>query len=171
MAQSTGKKFEINWSKSAPEYVLVYRVSDSAQAFGGSSKLRFSRKNPFDFIMWDSQRHVLYALELKTVNGKSISFERNKEEHGEIHYHQIVGLNEWNKYDGIICGFVIEFRASELTIFLDIAEFNKLIDAIEKKSFGVKDLDENNICYLEIPQVKKRVNYKYDLERLLNNFN
>lgn len=168
MALSTGKKFENNWAKSAPDYALVYRIPDSAQAFGKTSGLRFSRKNPFDYLVWDSQRYRLYALELKTVAGKSISFERDQEDAGEIHFHQISGLNKWNEYRGIICGFVIEFRVQELTIFLEIEQFNTLSRAIEKKSFGIRDLDDNNIPYFVIPQRKVRVNYRYDMDKFLS---
>ena len=69
-----GKVFEEQIKKSVPDYALLYRLPDAAQSFGGSNTLRFSRKNPFDFLLWDSKRHILYALEMKTVSGKSISF-------------------------------------------------------------------------------------------------
>ena len=168
MPISPGKNFEIQFAKSAPDYVLVYRVPDSAQAFGKSANLRFSRKNPFDYLLWDSKRHRLYALELKTVGGKSISFERVEEDKGEIHLHQIRGLTGWNEYSGITCGFVIEFREIELTVFIDIEDFNKLIEAVGKKSFNLKDLDDYDIPYFVIPQWKPKVNYRYDLEKFLS---
>lgn len=168
MAVSPGKNFEVQFAKSAPDYALVYRVPDSAQAFGRSSNLRFSRKNPFDYLIWDSKRRRLYALELKSVGGKSISFERTKEDKGEIHYHQINGLNGWNEYDGITCGFVIEFREMELTVFIDIEDFNKLIVAVGKKSFNLKDLDDYDIPYFVIPQWKPKVNYRYDVDKFLS---
>ena len=167
MATSVGKNFEIQFAKSAPDYCLVYRVPDSAQAFGKSINLRFSRKNAFDYLLWDSKRHKLFALELKTVGGKSISFERSKEDKGEIHWHQIQGLNGWNAYDGIVCGFVIEFREMELTIFIEIDDFNKLIESIGKKSFTIKDLDDYDVPYLVVPQWKPKVNYRYDVEKIL----
>ena len=141
---NVGKQFELNFKKSMPDYVLLYRLPDSAQSFGTNSKLRFSRKSPFDYLMWDSQRHRLYALELKTVKGISISFERDKEEKREIHYHQIKGLNEWNKYDS-----------------------NKLIASINKSSFNYTDLIESKLDYIIIPQIKKRTQYSYDIEQLL----
>ena len=84
MSANIGKRFEDDFRKSVPSYALLYRIPDSAQSFGGSSNLRFSRKNPFDYLMWDSKKHILYALELKTVAGKSISFERCREENKEI---------------------------------------------------------------------------------------
>ena len=164
---NVGKKFELNFKKSTPDYVLLYRLPDSAQSFLNNSKLRFSRKSPFDYLMWDSQRHILYALELKTVKGISISFERDKEEKREIHYHQIKGLNEWNKYDGIICGFVIEFRQIATTIFLEIESFNQLIKQITKTSFNYNDVVQSGLPYKIIPQKKKRTQYRYEIEKML----
>lgn len=133
--------------------------------------MRFSAKNPFDFLLWDSKLHILYALEAKTVAGKSISFERSKDESGVIHIHQINGLNSWNKYDGITCGFLIEFREIETTIFLEIDSMNQVMALLSKKSFTIKDLEENNIPFFVIPQKKKRTRYTYDLDYFLSKYN
>jgi len=169
MSKNRGKIFEDDFKKSVPNYVLLYRLPDSAQAFAPkSSNLRFSRKNPFDYLLWDSKRHMLYALELKTVAGKSISFEKNKEEHGEIHYHQIEGLKAWDRYDGIICGFLIEFRKIEKTIFININELGKLISLLAKKSFNYDDLARNKIKYIVINQNKVRTRYKYAVDEFLS---
>ncbi len=165
-----GKIFEFQLSKSLPDYALLYRLSDPAQSFGGGN-LRFSAKNPFDFLLWDSKRHILYALEAKTVSGKSITFERDKEDKGEIHIHQINGLNSWNKYDGITCGLLIEFRELEKTIFLDIEDMNKVMILLTKKSFTIKDLEEYKIPFFTIPQTKKRTRYTYDLDCFLSRNN
>lgn len=167
MVKNQGKVFEEQWKISAPNYVLLYRLPDPAQSFCGSNTLRFSSKPPFDFLMWDSSKRILYALEMKTVGGKSISFELNKKDKGEIHYHQIKGLNKWNQYNGIICGFVIEFRQIEKTIFLDISEFNKLISDIKKKSFNIADLDKNCVRYVVIEQKKLRSRYRYNIDKFL----
>lgn len=170
MASNVGKIFESQIKKSVPDYALLYRLPDSAQSFGGGN-LRFSNRNPFDFLLWDSIKHKLYALEMKTVAGKSISFERSKEEKKEIHYHQIKGLNDWNRYDGITCGFIIEFRQIEKTVFIEIVEFNKLIDKIPKKSFNFDDLNEYQIQYLIIEQRKARTRYTYDVDKFLQDCN
>lgn len=108
---------------------------------------------------------------MKTVAGKSISFERSKEEKKEIHYHQIKGLNDWNRYDGITCGFIIEFRQIEKTVFIEIAEFNKLIDKIPKKSFNFDDLNEYQIRYLIVEQRKARTRYIYNIDKFLQKCN
>ena len=165
---NVGKIFEEQVQKSIPDYALLYRLHDSAQSFGGSKKLRFSSKNPFDYILWDSQRKILYALELKTVGNKSISFERSSADKGKIHYHQINGLNNWNKYDGTICGFIIEFRALETTIFISIKEFNCLMAKIQKKSFSIDDLIKHKIVYTIISQKKARTRYTYNIDEFLS---
>lgn len=163
---NVGKVFEEQIKKSVPDYALLYRLPDSAQSFGGGN-LRFSNKNPFDFLLWDSLKHILFSLELKTVSGNSISFERSKDEQGEIHYHQIKGLNDWNKYDGIYCGFIIEFRKLEKTVFIDIESFNKLMVDIPKKSFNFDDLEKYNIKHIVINQKKIRTRYLYDVDGFL----
>ena len=162
-----GKVFEGCIHKSIPDYALLYRLPDSAQSFGGGKNLRFSKKNPFDFLMWDSVAHILFALELKTVQGKSISFERDKSNTGIIHLHQIEGLSKWSTYDGIVAGFIIEFRAAEKTIFIKISDFIELTNQIPKKSFRIEDLDKYKIPYLLIPQTKLRKNYKYDIDHFI----
>lgn len=160
--KNVGKEFEDSIKRSIPSHILLYRIPDAAQSFGGGN-LRFSRKNPFDFIMWDSQYRTLYALEMKTVSGKSVSFERSLDEHGDIHVHQIEGLKEWSKYDGIACGFIIEFRGIETTVFIEIHDFERIMDEIQKKSFTIADLDDHQIRYIKIPQKKMRTRYKYDI--------
>ena len=163
-----GKIFERDFAKSVPDYVLLYRIPDAAQSFGGTSNLRFSRKNPFDFFLFDSKNRILYGIEAKTVKGKSISFERNKDEHGEIHYHQIEGLMKYNKYENAIFGFVIEFRQIETTVFIDIDTFQELTDKLDKKSFNYGDLE--GLPYFVIPQKKLRTNYRYDIDTWLQNY-
>lgn len=165
--QNIGKRFEQDWIKSVPDYVGVLRIPDAAQSFYKSSNLRFSRKNPFDFLLWCPNALTLYTLELKTVKGKSISFERTKDEHGEIHYHQIVGLENFEKIGECVCGFIIEFRELETTIFLPINEFIKLQELISKKSFNYNDLVNNNIKFITIPQKMLKTHYRYDIEYFL----
>lgn len=163
-----GKVFERALSQSVPDYALLYRLPDPAQSFGErSSTTRFSRHNVCDFFLFDSKKRILYAIEAKTVSGKSISFERNKGESGDIHYFQIEGLNNWNKYNGVVCGLVIEFREIETTVFIEIDTFNKLIAGIEKKSFNYGDLQDSGLPYSIIPQKKKRTQYTYDIDSFL----
>ena len=168
---SVGKQFERDFTKSAPDYVGVIRLPDAAQSFFKSSNLRFSNKNPYDFLLWNPKTLTLYALELKTVKGKSISFERTKDENGEIHYHQITGLDNFEKIGECVCGFVIEFRKIETTVFIEISEFNKLINAIPKKSFNYDDLEKYGVQYVIIEQQMARTRYTYNMDKFLHDCN
>lgn len=166
-----GKIFENELKDSMPDYVICVRLPDAAQSFGGSMKTRFSRKSPFDFIFWDSENRVIYSIEAKTVKGKSISFERYKgDKQRDIHYHQIEALREWQKYKGVVSGFIISFRQIEKTILLPINEFDTLVECIDKVSFNYADLTENNISFFVIPQNLKRTRYNYDIEKLLQTY-
>lgn len=165
---NVGKAFESAIKESMPDYVLTYRLPDPASAFSGQTNLRFSKKNPFDFLVWNPITKTLYALELKTVAGKSVSFERSKDDKGDIHKHQIDGLSEWGRYDGVVAGFIIEFRNEETTVFLDIDSFKKLTGDLDKKSFNTNDLKKSGLPYAIIPQEKLRVRYRYNMDQFLN---
>ena len=104
---------------------------------------------------------VIFARESEKISGV-------KDESREIHWHQIEGLNKWNEYDGIVCGFIIEFRKIEKTVFIDINDFNKLMNTITKKSFNFDDLDNHKINYVVIGQEKVRTRYKYKVDEFLN---
>ena len=165
--KNEGKIFEQDIIKSVPDYVGVVRMPDAAQSFFKNSNLRFSNKNPYDYLLWCPNSLTLYALELKTVKGKSISFERSKDEHGEIHYHQIVGLNNVDRIGECVCGFIIEFRELETTVFIHIQDFLKLQEVIPKKSFNFKDLTDYNVKYIIIKQTLLRSHYRYDIDAFL----
>jgi recombination protein U len=165
MAQNIGKRFENNFKSSIPSDVLYYRLKDSAQSFGGSSNLRFSSKNPCDAFLYSYP--IFFTLELKSVGSTSISFERSKEDKGVIHYHQIEGLTNYAKYDGVTSGFVMNFRHKndEVCYFQNINDFNIMIDKLDKKSFNEQDLLKNNAIIIEC--TKKKVNYTYNIEKFI----
>lgn len=154
--------------KCMPDYVGVIRIPDPAQSFSHASNLRFTRKNPYDFILWNPMTYTFYALELKTVKEKSISFERSKEESGDIHFYQIEGLKKMSDVGNCVCGFIIEFREISKTIFLQIDDFLKLQDTIDKKSFTIADLESNNIPYIVIDQHLMITNSKYEVGDFLS---
>lgn len=154
--------------KCVPDYVGVIRIPDPAQSFSHASNLRFTRKNPYDFILWNPRTYTFYALELKTVKEKSISFERSKEESGDIHFYQIEGLKKMSDVGNCVCGFIIEFREISKTIFLQIDDFLKLQDTIDKKSFTIADLESNNIPYIVIDQHLMITNSKYEVGDFLS---
>lgn len=165
IAKNVGKVFEENWKKSIPNDVWYYRPPDSAQSFSTNSNLRFSAKSPCDCFMFNGE--VFYTLESKSVGTTSMSFEKTKEDKGVIHKHQIDKLLEFSRYKNIVSGFLFDFRLSDKTYFCMIEEFINMIDNLNKKSFNEKDLHEwcNPIL---IEKKKLKVNYRYDVEKFLN---
>lgn len=172
MAKNVGKKFEDNWKASVPEDVYYLRLHDSANSFNqNSSTLRFSMKSPYDCQLFDGKTRTLYCLELKSASGKSMSFERTKGDNktANIKYHQIESLTKASKYEGMVVGFIFNFRFedkdTEMTYFQSITDFNKMIGDISKKSFNIIDLLKYNPVKIE--QTKKKVNYTYNVEKFL----
>lgn len=177
MAKNSGKIFEEDFKKSIPDYCLLIRLPDPPQSFTQRSDTRFSKKNPCDFIMYDSKSRLLFALELKTTKYKSMSFDdiNNSEEQNKmIHRHQIIGLTNYSKYDGVCAGFIFNFRDEknnvERTYFQRIDDFNKMANKIDKKSFNELDLivDGNAI---KLCGEKKRTHYIWNIDEFLKNMN
>lgn len=167
MSKSVGKVFENNFKESVPEHIWYYRPPDSAQGFdvGASSKLRFSQRSPCDCMLFNGE--YLFCFELKSVSGNSISFERTKEDKGIIHKYQIDSLFRFSKYKNVISGFLLDFRGTDKTYFLDIKDFLHMISQISKKSFHEKDL--LRYCTpVEIEKKKMRVNYRYNVDCMIN---
>lgn len=164
IAKNVGKIFEENWKKSIPKDVWYYRPPDSAQSFGTNSNLRFSAKSPCDCFMYNGE--VFYTLELKSVGTTSISFEKTKDDKGVVHKHQIDKLMEFSKYKNIVSGLLFDFRLSDKTYFCMIEEFVNMINQLDKKSFNENDLLK--WCNpIEIEKKKMKVNYKYSVEKFL----
>lgn len=163
--RNEGKIFEDNWKKSVPKDILLYRPPDAAQSFDYSAKLRFSAHSPCDFLMFDGE--ILFCLELKTVSGKSISFERTKNDKGIIHLYQIDSLKNFGKHKNVVSGLIIDFRKTDNTYFLNIKDWDNLINSITKKSFNEDDLLKYTISIL-IKKEKLRVNYRYNIDHFIN---
>lgn len=163
--KSIGKRFEENWKKSVPENIFYYRPPDAAQSFNTNDNLRFSAKSPCDCFIFNG--NFLFTLELKTVGMKSISFENDSKDHGVIHKYQIESLLGFSKYKNVISGFLLDFRLSEKTYFIFIDDFINMINNIDKKSFNEDDI--YSLCNpIEIDKVKKKINWKYNIDKFLN---
>lgn len=115
-------------------------------------------------MMFDGSH--FFCLELKTVAGKSISFERTKKDKGEIHFHQIEYLKSCLNYKNIISGLIIDFRGTDNTWFLPVNQWDTLINSITKKSFNEFDLLSYSHSLL-ISKKKLQVNYRYDVDKFI----
>lgn len=169
---NAGKKFENIFKKSIPSYCMVHRLKDSAQSYNNSENTKFSWNNPCDFFVFSSKQHLLYTLELKSTKQKSISFQRDKDDKISrmIPYHQIQSLEKMSKYDGIISGFIFNFRDTkkdiERTYFQNIMDFKRMIQFTTKNSINEVDLNFNNA--IKIEGIKVRVNYTWNLDSLFS---
>ena len=146
--------------------MLIYRPPDAAQSFDMSSKLRFSQHSPCDFMIFSGDRNTFWTLELKTFEG-SCSFERTNEDKGIIHHYQVESLKKFSTYKNVCSGFVLDFRKTGNTYFLMIDEWDGLINSLSKKSFNESDLLKYCNPIL-INKKKLKVNYRYDINKFLN---
>lgn len=167
-----GKKFEDCFRKSVPDYCLLQRLNDSAQAFQKSGFAKFTPKNPCDFFMFDTKSRTLFCLEMKSTKYKSMAFEdifSNEEQNKMIHKHQILALMKFAEYSYVVSGFILNFRDEtnnmERTYFQNINNFRTMCDAIGKTSFN--ELDLIRYGAVKIVGTKKRVNYTWDVDKLI----
>lgn len=166
---NAGKVFEEEFKESVKKYneisndVYLLRLQDSASGFGmDSSKVRFSAKSPFDFIMYH-RSGKMFALELKSCGENSVGFSLENDKKS-IKASQVKNLKKSSFY-GIISGFLFNFRKFEETYFLDISKFLEFVEVTDKKS-----ISRNNVIEfggILIPQKKKKIKYMYDVEILL----
>lgn len=163
--KNEGKVFEKNWKDSMPNTVYYQRIKDSTASFGmDSTSTRFTLNNPYDTFIFYNYR--LFTIELKSTKASSVSIQKDKSEKGKmIKINQIEGLLEASKYDGIYSGFLIDFRSSNNTYFLNIIDFKNFIDNSDKKSINEKDVIGLNSIIVK--KEKKRIHYKYDVIDLL----
>lgn len=174
MAKNTGKVFEESVKKSIPDYILLIRLNDSPQAFKQSNLTRFTPKNPFDYICFNTQTKTLFCFELKSTSNKYMSFEdihSNEEQSGMIHAHQTKGLLKCASYPNVEAGFLLNFRLpeSELTYFIEVNQFQKMCESISKKSFNIMDL----VLYgaKKINGFKKKTRWYWDLSEFFESYN
>jgi recombination protein U len=164
--QNEGKKFEEDFKKSIDEdKIYFYRLRDSGSAFGnGNDSCRFSTSNEYDCFIYLQPN--FFPFELKSTQGTSMSIQKDKTEKSKmIKLHQIEGLTRASKYEGIYAGFILNFRDIEHTYWLDIKDFNRFNETTDKKSINEKDIVESG--GILIPQEKKKVRYRYFINKMI----
>lgn len=162
---NSGKKFEQCFSESIPNEVYFIRIKDSANNFGRTSTSHFATVNPYDFLLF--QNGYLFPLELKSTKGTSISIQTDNEKGKDIKKHQIISLTKAREHDGVLSGFLFDFRNDKInkTYWMDINDFNSCIEHTKKKSINPSDI----ILYhgIEVEKTLLRVNYRYNVSKLL----
>lgn len=83
-----------------------------------------------------------------------------------IRDNQIHGLLEASKHV-LIAGFLINFRnANNDTFFINIIDFIKMRECVNKKSFNTKDLIDYNA--IKVNNTKKRTRYVYNIDKMIS---
>lgn len=168
MSNNVGKQFEKDFSQSIPSYCYTHRLRDSAQSYNKSKGTSFTWDNECDFFIWDSKHRLFYAIECKTTKYKSMSVQLDEEDKSNkmIKYHQIKSLTKISEFDGTVTGFFLNFRDeknnTERTYFLSIANFNNMMENLNKVSFNEIDIILNH--GVKISGKRKRIHFSWDLD-------
>lgn len=171
MVKNPGKEFEEELKTSAKDQgIFFYRIKDVNPLFL-KANAKVSQNN-FDSFIY--KKPNLFPVEFKSTAQKSISFDDKI-----IKKHQIQALKEADAYDGLIAGFIFNFREYDnFTVFVHIRDFleiqylsqNKIIEhrfksKLNKSSIGLDICKEVGI---EIKNYKKKVRYRYYINKLLD---
>lgn len=157
-----GKQFEADLKASMPEGVYCLRLTESgAGGIGFNEVKRFSVPAPYDLILYKSPD--MYALELKSTIGTSLSF---KGKSPMIKEHQLKKLRE-AAVKGVKAGFMINFRKSGNTYYLPIEAFDIITQygMIAKSSINEYDIVSSGKA-IKIEARLKKVKYSYNLSPL-----
>ena len=168
MARKDGKIFQESFENSCKrEGVFCTRIKDQYVPPDLRDKVPVT-KNKYDFFIY--QKPYLFPVELKSIRKKSFSFSEHI-----IKQHQIDALTEASKYDGVIPGFIFNFRlANNKTFFVHINDFNEYKYIAEN---GIKDhkykskVNKSSISLgiceeigMEIKNQLKRTKYHYFID-------
>ena len=159
IAQNPGKIFEQSIKDSVPNTCWIYRFRDNAASFGNGNNTRFASSNICDYLLFDDDSRTLYLLELKSTQSTSLPLSM-------IRDNQIKSLQEASEHN-LVAGFICNFRnENNDTFFIEICDFVKMMENINKKSFNINDLKNNNA--IQINSRKKRTRYTYDIQKFVN---
>jgi penicillin-binding protein-related factor A (putative recombinase) len=171
LVKNPGKEFEEQLKQSAKDQdIFFYRIKDVNPLFL-KPNAKVSQNN-FDSFIY--KKPNLFPVELKSTAQKSISFEEKI-----IKKHQIQALKEADEYDGLIAGFIFNFREYDnYTCFIHIKTFleiqylsqkqiseHRFKSKLNKSSIGLDICKEVGI---EIQHYKKKVKHHYYIKQLLD---
>lgn len=170
-----GKRFEASFRKSCERAgFLIERFQDSNK-FGMSNSTRFTMNSPCDFLLFGESS--LFYFELKSTETGSVSFNQPPYEKTtktvSIKPHQINSLLARSAYFDVYAGLIIDFADRQKkngdvieggTYYISVDKFVTWAKTCGKCSINKRDAESIGI---EISRQKKKVNYTYDIERML----
>lgn len=169
--KNAGKQFEKDIEDSCKDQNIFYfRVRDVNLPPDVRMRVKLPQ-NRYDCLLF--YKDHLIPVELKSTKSKSISFSESM-----IKANQIRNLEEAIKYDGVIAGFIFNFREPD-----NKAYFVHINDFVEYKHIAENEIKEHkykskvnkssipiSICEeigIEITNVKKRTNYRYLVNKMI----
>ncbi|MGG2091373.1 hypothetical protein AB1283_26020 [Bacillus sp. S13(2024)] len=167
---SEGKEFESSIEESCKEQKIYYfRVRDVNPM---ALKSGFAvPKNKFDTLIY--YKNHLFPIEMKSTKGNKISFSESIIKANQIH-----NLKEACEYEGLIPGFIFNFREHDnKTYFVHINDFLKYKNIAENKLEHTYKSKVNKssipigICEeigTEVISIKKKVKFRYYINKLLD---
>lgn len=172
MSKNKGKIFEEDIENSCKYYkVFFFRARDVHIPFELRTRIRVP-KNKYDNLMF-GQNH-LFAIELKSTKAKAFSFSESV-----IKKHQIENLLDASTYEGVIAGFIFNFRGNDNRTFF--VEINDFIEYKRVAENGIKDhkykskINKSSIPFgiceeigIEIKNEKLRTRHRYDIRDFMN---
>jgi penicillin-binding protein-related factor A (putative recombinase) len=166
-----GKQFEKDVEQSSKDQSIFYfRVRDVNLPPDVRMRVKLPQ-NKYDCLLY--YKGCLLPVEMKSTKDKNISMKEHM-----IKAHQIKSLKEATTYENVIPGFILNFREpTNRAFFIHIDDFityqniaeNKLEHTykskINKSSIPIGICEEIGI---EITNVKKQVNYRYYLNKMID---
>lgn len=154
-----GKIFEADFIESLPSHVFRYRLRDPGRWKKGKEwdkddKTRFTITNDCDFIIAFKK---VYMVELKSFKGTSIPFGGIK---------QLDRLEKYMAYDDCEPVVIFNLRKHNETYVCKVKDLLHYRDIAGRKSVPNQWIMEHGEW---IPQKLKRVHYKYDVMKWLEN--
>lgn len=169
--RNLGKILEQDIQQSCKEQQLFfYRIKDVNPMFlKPNSNVS---KNDYDSFIY--RKPNLFPVEFKSTGQRSISYDEKI-----IKAHQIKALTDATTYEGLIAGFIFNFREFDnTTVFVHIEDFNRIKyiadngitdheykSKINKSSIGLDICKEVGI---EIKNVQKKIRFRYYINLLLD---
>jgi hypothetical protein len=171
MSKGPGKHFEADIIDSIPDRCDVTRLKD-AGGWSKSDDLRFTIKNPCDFIVYSHRcepvlNSMMYKLELKSCLKRSLPYANIKPKTPKLTAVEasikfVTALVE-SENKGVWAGFIVNFRDYNETYRVLASDVLDFLQNESRKSIPLDWFQSNGIL---IPQTLKIKHYRYDMDWL-----
>jgi len=161
-----GKKFEQDFKNSVPSDVFFYRFRDGTASFEKNDNVRFQMYNIADCEIFFNR--TLFILELKSIADTSLSYSNIFYENKKSSMKKKEDLYNAGLFDGIISGYVVNFRKYKRTWFMSAKQLNEYLNSYHdlRKSIPVGYFNE--YC-TPIFNNKLKSKSGYEVKRFLQN--